>query len=50
MRVYLSVQHHVVLHEADKDHTYVDLDVMAVKAAMEIYQVKEKDRARCTSV
>ena len=47
MKVYLAVQHHVILHEVSKDKTLLDLDVKAVDAAMEIYQVKEADRARC---
>jgi len=44
VKVFLSVRHHVVLHEVDKDHTYQDLDVKAVKDAMDIYQVKDQEK------
>ena len=39
VKVFFSVRHHVVVHEMSKNKTYVDLDVRAVQAAMDIYGV-----------
>lgn len=40
----MAVRHHVVTHEVDKDHSYVDLDIKAVKDAMDIYRVSNQER------
>jgi len=44
VKVFLAVRHHVVLHEVDKDHTYLDLDIKAVKDAMEIYGIRNQQK------
>ena len=44
VKVFLAVRHHVVLHEVDKDKAYLDLDIKAVRDAMEIYQVKDQEK------
>lgn len=44
VKVFLSVRHHVVLHEVEREKTLVDLDIRAVKAAMEIYKVRDQEK------
>ncbi len=44
VKVFLAVRHHVVLHEVSKDKSYLDLDIKAVKDAMDIYKVKNQER------
>jgi hypothetical protein len=33
-----------VIHEVDKDHSYVDLDIKAVKDTMDIYGVVNQEK------
>jgi len=44
VKVFLAVRHHVVLHEVEENKTLIDLDIRAVKDAMEIYRVKDYEK------
>ena len=43
-KIFLAVRHHVVLHEVADNKTYLDLDIKAVKCAMEIYGVRNQEK------
>jgi hypothetical protein len=45
VKVFLAVRHHIVLHQVEKDKQYIDLDIKAVKIAMDLYEVK--DQVKC---
>ena len=47
VKVFFAVRHHVVIHEVDKDKSYLDLDIKAAKMAMDIYKVKFEDQEKC---
>lgn len=44
VKVFLAVRHHVVLHEVDESKTLIDLDIRAVKDAMDIYGVQDQQK------